>query len=89
MNLKLRKRTNNGYIWVGVSYNFLNDQFLKPNSVAPIVGLKRNNFYVSYGFGINTNKIQNFNVGSHMITLGFDFEKRQSLARFTQKYYIF
>ena len=89
MNLKLRKRTNNGYIWLGVSYNFLNDQFLKPNSVAPIVGLKRNNFYVSYGFGINTNNIQNFNVGSHMITLGFDFEKRQSLARCTQKYYIF
>ena len=89
LNLKLRKKTNNGYIWAGISYNFLNDQFLKPNSVAPIVGLKRGTLYASYGFGINTNKTQNFNFGSHMITLGFDFERKPSLARCTQKYYIF
>ncbi|WP_299670576.1 type IX secretion system membrane protein PorP/SprF [uncultured Polaribacter sp.] len=88
-NLKLRKRTSNGYIWAGVSYNFLNDQFLNPNSIAPIVGLKRGNLYASYGFGINTNKTQAFNVGSHMITLGFDFVRSASSARCTQKYYIF
>lgn len=89
LNLKLRKRTNNGYIWAGISYNFLNDQFLKPNSIAPIIGLKKGSLYASYGFGINTNKTQNFNIGSHMITLGFDFERKQSLARCTQKYYMF
>jgi len=88
-NLKLRRKTNDGYIWVGLSYNFLNDQFLNPNSVAPIVGLKKGNLYASYGFGINTNKTQNFNLGSHMITLGFDFVRSASNARCTQKYYIF
>ncbi|TMM29900.1 type IX secretion system membrane protein PorP/SprF [Polaribacter aestuariivivens] len=89
LNLKLRKKTNDGYIWAGISYNFLNDQFLNPNSVAPIVGIKKGNFYASYGFGINTNKTQAFNVGSHMITLGFDFVRSASAARCTQKYYIF
>jgi type IX secretion system PorP/SprF family membrane protein len=88
-NLKLRKKTNNGYIWVGLSYNFLNDQFLTPNSIAPIFGIKRGNLYASYGFGVNTNKTQAFNTGSHMITLGFDFIRSPSLARCTQKYYIF
>ncbi|QTE21493.1 PorP/SprF family type IX secretion system membrane protein [Polaribacter cellanae] len=89
LNVKLRRKMNNGYVWVGLSYNFLNDQFLTPNSVAPIVGIKRGNLYASYGFGINTNKTQAFNMGSHMITLGFDFKQRPSLARCTQKYYIF
>ena len=89
MNIKLRKRTNDGYIWAGLSYNFLNDQVLKPNSIAPIFGIKKGNLYASYGFGINTNSTQNFNGGSHMITLGFDFVRKQSLARCTQKYYIF
>lgn len=89
INMKIRKKTNNGYIWAGVSYNFLNDQFLKPNTIAPLVGLKKGNFYASYGFGINTNITQNFNAGSHMITLGFDFVRRQSAARCTQKYFMF
>lgn len=89
LNIKLRKKTSNGYIWAGLSYNFLNDQFFTPNSIAPIVGVKRGDLYLSYGFGINTNKIQAFNVGSHMITIGFDFVRSASAARCTQKYYIF
>lgn len=71
------------------SSNALNYQFLKPNTIAPLVGLKKGNFYASYGFGINTNITQNFNAGSHMITLGFDFVRRQSAARCTQKYFMF
>lgn len=89
LNVKLRKQTNSGYLWAGLSYNFLNDQFLTPNSLAPMVGFKRNNFYASYGFGVNTNKTQNFNAGSHMITIGFDFVRSRSGARCTRKYYIF
>lgn len=89
INLKFRKRTSSGYIWAGFSYNFLNDQLLKPNTFAPLIGLKKDNFYASYGFGINTNRTQNFNAGSHMITLGYDLKKRPSLARCTQQYYMF
>lgn len=89
LNLKVRKRTNGGYMWAGITYSFLNDQIFKPNTVAPLVGIKNGNFYASYGFGINTNNTQNFNAGSHMITIGFDFKKRESRARCTQKYFMF
>ncbi len=89
MNVKVRKGINDGYLWVGLSYTFLNDQFFQPNAIAPLVGLKKNNLYMSYGFSINMNKTQDFNYGSHMITLGFDYDRRPSLARCTQKMMIF
>lgn len=89
LNVKVRRRINDGYIWGGVSYTFLNDQFGTPNSVAPMAGLKKNNLYFSYGFSIDTNQIIGFNYGTHMITLGFDFDRRPSLARCTQKMMIF
>ena len=89
MNFKIRKGINDGYIWAGASYTFLNDQLLKPNAVSPLFGLKKNTFYISYGFSINLNKTQNFNYGSHLITLGLDFNRRPSLARCTDKLVIF
>ncbi|MFL0070493.1 type IX secretion system membrane protein PorP/SprF [Tenacibaculum maritimum] len=89
MNIKLRQGTDDGYVWGGLSYTFLNDQFFTPNAITPMLGLKKENFYVSYGFGINVNKVQDFNYGTHMITLGFDYERRPSLARCTQKMVIF
>ena len=89
MNIKLRKGINDGYAWAGLSYTFLNDQFFVPNAIAPLVGLKKDNLYVSYGFSININKTQDFNYGTHMITLGFDYERRPSLARCTQDMMIF
>lgn len=89
MNVKVRKGINDGYVWAGLSYTFLNDQFFNPNAIAPLIGLKKNNLYMSYGFSININKTQDFNYGTHMITLGFDFDRRPSLARCTQKMMIF
>lgn len=89
MNAKLRKRIGEGYIWGGVSYSFLNDQFFTPNSIAPLFGIKKENFYVSYGFSINPNRTLEFSYGTHMITLGFDYERRPSLARCTQKMMMF
>ena len=89
MNVKLRKGIRDGYAWAGLSYTFLNDQFFTPNSLAPMVGLKKDNLYISYGFSVNMNKTQDFNYGTHMITLGFDYERRPSLARCTQKMMIF
>ncbi|CAM1365060.1 conserved exported hypothetical protein [Tenacibaculum litopenaei] len=89
VNVKARKGIRDGYVWAGVSYTFLNDQFFQPNAIAPLFGLKKSNFYASYGFSINMNKTQDFNYGTHMITIGFDYERRPSLARCTQKMMIF
>ncbi|MGB1041750.1 MAG: PorP/SprF family type IX secretion system membrane protein [Tenacibaculum sp.] len=89
MNIKLRKGVRDGYIWAGLSYTFLNDQFFKENALAPLFGIKKNNLYMSYGFSVNLNNTQDFNYGTHMITLGFDYERRPSLARCTQKMMIF
>lgn len=89
MNVKVRKGVRDGYVWAGLSYTFLNDQFFQPNAIAPLFGLKKNNLYMSYGFSINVNKTQDFNYGTHMITLGFDYDRRPSLARCTQKMIIF
>ena len=88
-NNKVRKEINDSYVWAGLSYTFLNDQFFVPNAIAPLVGLKKDNLYMSYGFSINMNKTQDFNYGTHMITLGFDYERRPSLARCTQDMMIF
>lgn len=89
MNVKVRKGINDGYVWAGLSYTFLNDQFFNPNAIAPLVGLKKNNLYISYGFSINVNEVIDFNYGTHMITLGLDFNRRPSLARCTQKMMMF
>lgn len=89
VNVKARKGIRDGYVWAGLSYTFLNDQFFQPNAIAPLFGLKKDNLYLSYGFSVNMNKTQDFNYGTHMITLGFDYERRQSLARCTQKMIMF
>ncbi len=88
-NIKARRRIYNGYVWAGLSYTFLNDQFLRPLSLSPLLGLKKDKFYVSYGFSVTTNEIADFNYGTHMITLGFDYDKQPSLARCTQKMLMF
>lgn len=89
LNVKLRRRINDGYIWGGVSVTLLNDQKIGPNDFAPMVGIKKSNIYFSYGFGLDTNEISDFNYGTHMITLGLDYDRRPSLARCTQKMMMF
>ncbi len=89
VNIKLRKRIRDGYIWAGVSYTYLNDQFFTPNALAPLFGVKKDKLYLSYGFSITTNEIVGFNNGTHMITLGFDYDRRPSLARCTRKMMMF
>ena len=89
LNIKARKGIRDGYIWAGLSYTFLNDQLLQPNALAPLVGLKKNNYYLSFGMSFNMNELQDFNYGTAMITLGLDYDRRPSLARCTQKMMIF
>jgi len=56
------------------------DQDFKPLSVSPMIGIKKANFYVAYGYQINVNEVFDASnaAGSHMITLGIDFSCRQS-----------
>ncbi|WP_024769838.1 PorP/SprF family type IX secretion system membrane protein [Aquimarina macrocephali] len=80
LNLKVRKMHRGDYYWIGVSLRSLVDQDFKPLSVSPMLGIKKANFYVAYGYQINVNEVlqPTSAAGSHMITLGFDFGCRQS-----------
>lgn len=80
INLKVRKLYRENYFWAGLSLRSLIDQDFKPLSVSPMVGIKKSNFYVAYGYQVNVNEVYKPSTaaGSHMITLGFDFGCRQS-----------
>ncbi|MDJ0646517.1 MAG: type IX secretion system membrane protein PorP/SprF [Flavobacteriaceae bacterium] len=75
LNFKARKITDTGYIWAGINGRFFNDQSFEFSSIAPLLGLKKDQFYVGYTFQWNVGNATDFNSsGTHMITLGFDFE---------------
>jgi type IX secretion system PorP/SprF family membrane protein len=78
LNLKIRKMTGENYIWGGINLRLLADQSFKPNSIAPLVGFRQNKFYAAYSFNISLNQLQNYNSGTHMLTIGFDFKNRSS-----------
>ncbi|MBP0902251.1 PorP/SprF family type IX secretion system membrane protein [Mariniflexile gromovii] len=74
VNFKFRKyNRNDDYYWAGISYRFLNDQFLRPLNVGPMAGLKKNNFYFGYAYQITMNDLSGFNSGTHVVTIGLDF----------------
>ncbi len=79
-NLKARKMHRGDYYWAGLSLRSLVDQDFKPLSVSPMLGLKKENFYIAYGYQINVNEVLQPTkaAGSHMITIGFDFGCRKS-----------
>ena len=63
-------------IWAGINGRFINDQSFEPSSIAPLLGLKKDKFYVGYAFQWNIGDASDFNTsGTHLITLGFDFER--------------
>ncbi len=47
------------YYWIGVSLRSLVDQDFKSLSASPMLGLKKSNFYVAYGYLVNVNEIFN------------------------------
>ena len=74
INFKYRKFNREGdYYWVGGSYRFLNDQFLKPLNVGPMAGVMKNRLYFAYSYQLTINDLSGFNSGTHMITIGLDF----------------
>lgn len=86
LNLKLRWLDNQrtGYVWAGLSYRFLNDQPAKPLNLGPMVGIKKGSFYFGYSYQMILNQISNYNSGTHMVTLGFDFLQGVSNCPCTQ-----
>lgn len=75
INFKARKITQDGYIWVGFSTRFVNDQSFKPVSISPLIGLTKQNFYVGYGFQWDVNEASVLNnAGTHLLTLGYNFD---------------
>jgi len=80
LNLKVRKLHRGDYYWAGLSLRSLVDQDFKPLSVSPMIGIRKSNFYVAYGYQINVNEVFDASTaaGSHMITLGIDFGCRKS-----------
>jgi len=75
LNFKARKITDDGYLWAGISGSFINDQSFKPLYISPMLGLKKQKFYVAYGYSYNINESQALNnSGTHLLTLGIDFE---------------
>lgn len=87
LNAKLRYLDNQrtGYFWVGATYRFLNDQPMKPLTVGPMLGLKKEGFYMGYSYQLTLNELSAYNSGTHMVTLGFDFLQKASNCPCTQK----
>ena len=74
LNFKFRKYNRNyDYFWAGISYRFLNDQFLKPLNVGPMVGFQKSIFYFGYAYQITTNELSAYNSGTHVVTIGLNF----------------
>jgi len=72
LNLKLRFYNFEDYYWAGVSYRFLNDQFMEPLNIGPMAGLKKKNFYFAYSYQVTMNELFSYKSGTHMVTIGLD-----------------
>ena len=83
LNVKIRHYDFEDYYYAGVTYRFLNDQIGDPLYIAPLVGLKKNNFYFGYSYQIILNEILGFSSGTHVVTLGIDLFQGLSNCRCT------
>lgn len=83
LNVKFRWYDFEDYYYAGVTYRFLNDQIGDPLYIAPIFGLKKNNFYFGYSYQIILNEILGYSTGTHVVTLGVDLFQGLSNCRCT------
>ncbi|MEM9144303.1 MAG: type IX secretion system membrane protein PorP/SprF [Bacteroidota bacterium] len=83
LNVKFRWYDFEDYYYAGVTYRFLNDQLGDPLYVAPLVGLKKSNFYFGYSYQIILNEILGYSTGTHVVTLGVDLFQGISNCRCT------
>jgi len=83
LNVKFRWYDFEDYYYAGVTYRFLNDQIGDPLYIAPIFGLKKNNFYFGYSYQVILNEILGYSTGTHVLTLGIDLFQGISNCRCT------
>ena len=83
LNVKLRWYDFEDYYYAGVTYRFLNDQIGNPLYIAPILGLKKSNFYFGYSYQIILNEILGYSTGTHVVTIGVDLFQGISNCRCT------
>ncbi len=83
LNVKFRWYDFEDYYYAGVTYRFLNDQVGQPLYVAPILGLKKNNFYFGYSYQVILNEILGYSSGTHVVTIGVDLFQGVSNCRCT------
>ncbi|RDY60182.1 type IX secretion system membrane protein PorP/SprF [Flagellimonas nanhaiensis] len=72
INTKFRWYDFLDYYYAGFTYRFLNDQLGNPLYMAPIIGLKKDNFYFGYSYQIIMNELLGYSNGTHVVTLGLD-----------------
>jgi Bacteroidetes-specific putative membrane protein len=60
------------YYYFGFTYRILNDQLGKPLYVAPIMGLKKGDFYFGYSYQVIMNELLGYSKGTHVVTVGID-----------------
>lgn len=83
LNLKFRFYDFEDYYYAGINYRFLNDQIGNPLYIAPIVGLKKSNFYFGYSYQVILNEILGYSSGTHVVTIGVDLFQGISNCRCT------
>lgn len=85
LNFKFRKfNRSEDYYWAGISYRFLNDQFLKPLNLGPMLGFKKDIFYFGYAYQVTMNDLSGYNSGTHVVTIGLEFLRGISNCPCTQ-----
>ncbi|WP_108424103.1 type IX secretion system membrane protein PorP/SprF [Flagellimonas amoyensis] len=72
VNTKFKWFDFEDYYYAGFTYRFLNDQLGSPLYVAPIMGLKKGDFYFGYSYQVIMNEILGYSKGTHVVTLGLD-----------------
>jgi type IX secretion system PorP/SprF family membrane protein len=60
------------YYYAGITYRFLNDQLGSPLYIAPVIGLKKGDFYFGYSYQVIMNELLGYSKGTHVVTLGID-----------------
>jgi type IX secretion system PorP/SprF family membrane protein len=85
LNVRVRKfNRKEDYVWAGISYRYLNDQFFRPLNLGPMVGFLKSNFYFGYAYQVTMNDLSRFNTGTHVVTIGIDFFRGISNCPCTQ-----
>ncbi|THD70014.1 type IX secretion system membrane protein PorP/SprF [Robertkochia marina] len=82
---KFQDERDEEYYWFGLTYRFLNDQFLNPWNIGPMGGLKKGGFYVGYSYQVIFNEIQLYSTGTHVLTVGVDLFQGVSNCKCTMR----